>query len=51
MNTNTLDFLRDETALGNLKLLMADVARDFDHLHAVEQGRGDASVIVRSANE
>ena len=34
-----------------MKLFLADITGNFNNLHAIKKGRGDAVVIVRGANE
>ena len=45
------DLLRHQVALGDLQLLLAGVAGDLQHLHAVEQRRGDRIQHVRRRDE
>ena len=46
-----LGFLGYEVLLGDLQLLLCDVARDFDELHTVTQGGGDSGDIIRRSDE
>ena len=46
-----LELLRDEVALRDAELLLLGVARELDHVHAVEQRPGDRVERVRGADE